>query len=198
MAHILMASTEAEVGLAEANLEVGLAASTEAADLEVGLAEVQPQHSQIAATDADAVAVATDVDLVALHREAVQMTCESVRNAEEAAAAERAAMGARLRAEQARLRELIMSGVAGAVREAAAGGHRVATILRFDGSVKLDEFCYLYMLKGPYKSELRQEMQAMGVRPLLPFLKNEMRRAGFKLWHTWQRATNENTLTLSW
>ena len=138
------------------------------------------------------------VDLGGLFREAVQATQGAVEAAERGRLDELRATGERLRAEQARLYDLIMAALPAAVRDAAAGGHRVAVVLSFSGADKLDEFCYLYMLKGPHKAEHRAEMREMGARPLLDRLRRELRAAGFGVHHAWQRATNDNTLAVTW
>lgn len=138
------------------------------------------------------------VDLRRLHAEAVACCHAAVAHAEAAELSHLEEMGRRLGEEQDDMYRLVMAAVPGAVKEAAARGQRVATLLRFDGADKLREFCYLYMLKGPHKQELRQEMRAMGVRPLLHRLRVEFQRAGFGVHHAWQRATNENTLSVTW
>jgi hypothetical protein len=137
-------------------------------------------------------------DLHELYAEAVAATRDAVALAEAESARELEAMGERLRAEQGRLFRAVMAGVPEAVRAGAARGQRHAAVLQFGGSDKFGEFCYLYMIKGPYKPELREEMRAMGARPLLPRLRATLRAAGFGVHHAWQRATNENSLVVSW
>lgn len=138
------------------------------------------------------------VDLSQLYQEAVATTWGAVRQAELSREQELRETGDRLRAEQGRLYQIVMQAIPGAVREAAAKGQRTAVILRFSGSDRLDEFCYLYMLKGPHNHEHRDEMRAMGARPLLQRLRHELHQAGFGVVHTWQRATNDNTLAVTW
>lgn len=140
----------------------------------------------------------TAEDLKLLHDRAVHAVKTAVAGAEQDEARELAAMGQRLRAEQDRLYARIMGDLPAAVTQAAAAGQRVATVMRFGGSDRLEEFCFLYMLKGPVKAEQRAEMRAMGASPLLPRLRRELGAAGFGVFHTWQRATNENTLSVSW
>lgn len=137
-------------------------------------------------------------DLAALYVHAVAACAEAADRAQTARTQELADMGVRLRAEQERVYAQIMAALPGAVKAAAAQGLRAATVLEFAGADKLDEFCYLYMIKGPYAPEHRQEMKAMGVKPLLYRLRDELRAAGFWLTHAWQRATNQNTLEVSW
>lgn len=150
------------------------------------------------ASSADASSADASPDLGDLYQEAVRTTEEAIHRYECTHEEELRAMGARLRDEQDRLYGLIIGSLPAAVREAAALGRRVATVLAFEGCDKLDEFCYLYMLKGPYKHDQREEMALMGVKPLLPRLRRELARAGFRVFHAWQRATNENTLSVSW
>lgn len=133
-----------------------------------------------------------------LHAEAVEASARAVLDAEHSRLDELAATGRRLREEQERLYRQIMDGLPGAVREAAAAGRRVATLLCFEGQERFSEFCYLYMLKGPIKAEQRAEMRAMGCAPLLPRLRRELQAAGFGVYHSWQRATNDNTLSIMW
>lgn len=157
----------------------------------------------VAAVDAlvaDAVsdALAPVVDLRSLHDEAVRAAAHAVARAEQSEREELLAMGRRFAQEQEELYNQIMAALPDAVRAAAGQGRRVATVLRFGGSDRLREFCYLYMLKGPHRAEQRAEMQAMGVEPLLPRLRRELRAAGFGAHHAWQRATNDNTLSVTW
>lgn len=137
-------------------------------------------------------------DLKHLHAEATAATWDSVRQAEQAHEAELRAMGERLSAEQERLYAVVMQALPGAVREAAASGRRTAVVLQFSGADKLDEFCYLYMLKGPHNPEHRAEMRQMGAKPLLQRLRAALQPAGFGVHHAWQRATNDNTLAVTW
>lgn len=137
-------------------------------------------------------------DFKDLFREATQLTQGAVQVAQVTEEEELAAMGRRLQAEQGRLFDSIMSGLPEAVREAAAKGQRTATVLRFSGADKLDEFCYLYMLKGPQNPEDRAQARRAGAVPLLRRLRDTLHPAGFKVWHAWQRANNDNTLTVSW
>jgi len=143
-------------------------------------------------------AATEDVDLGQLYAEAVATTWSTVRQAEVARDEELRDLGQKLRAEQDKLYGIVMAALPGAVREAAAKGQRTAVLLRFSGADKLEEFCYLYMLKGPHNPEHRAEMRAMGAKPLLHRLRSELQRAGFGVHHAWQRATNDNTLSVSW
>lgn len=138
------------------------------------------------------------VDLHRLHAEAVACCGAAVARAEADEMTRLADMGRRLGEELDELYDAIMRAVPAAVRDAADKGQRVATLLRFDGADKLRDFCLLYMLKGPHRADQRQEMRAMGARPLLPRLRSEFQRAGFGVHHAWQRATNENTLSVTW
>lgn len=137
-------------------------------------------------------------DFRALYADAVRITESAVRQAEEDEEARLRDAGARLRAEQDRLHALVVSAIPEAVTFAASQGRRVATVLTFDGGDKFGEFCYLYMLKGPYKHEHRQEMRAMGASPLMGRIRDALSGTGFRLHHSWQRATNENILSVSW
>lgn len=166
-------------------------------DLEPVVEAEPAQPAQPSVADPGAEVPSAD-DLKALYADAVRLSAGAVADAEAARVAEKASMGERLRAEQDRLFGLIMEGVPGAVREAAAAGHRVATVLTFEGGDKLDEFSYLYMLKGPYTPDAKAEMRELGASPLLPRLRAALNAAGFRVWHAWQRATNDNALVVSW
>ena len=132
-------------------------------------------------------------------RDEAVATCQgAVARVDEEAARQLSDMGQRLRAEQDSLYRHIMDDLEGVVRRAAEAGQRFATVLAFSGADRFDEFCYLYMLKGPLKPELRAEMKAMGAAPLLPRLRRELQAAGFDVHHAWQRATNENSVTVTW
>lgn len=166
------------------------------------------EHHDLHSTDQDTQAPASppafefeDIsveDLRALYQEATSLTWDAVRAEEVSREQELAATGQRLRAEQDKLYEIVMLALPGAVRAAASQGQRVATLLRFGGSDKLDEFCFLYMLKGPHNPEHRAEMKAMGCRPLLQRLRTKLQAAGFGVHHAWQRSTNDNALSVSW
>lgn len=137
-------------------------------------------------------------DLKTLYAEAVATTWGAVRQAEQSREDELRATGEKLLAEQERLFGILMDALPAAVREAAGKGQRTAVLLRFSGADKLDDFCYLYMLKGPHNQEHRAEMRAMGAKPLLHRLRQVLQPAGFGVHHAWQRATNENTLAVTW
>jgi hypothetical protein len=141
---------------------------------------------------------AVAADLAALYAAAVAASRQAVDDVAAAHERELQEMGGRLRKEQDSLYEHVMGVLPGAVMEAACKGHRYTTVLTFDGSDKFSEFCYLYMLKGPYKPEQRAEMRAMGVRPLLYRLRAALQPSGFGICHSWQRATNENTVVITW
>ncbi len=152
-------------------------------------------ESAMATTEDRGVAVA---DLQALYRYAVETSAQAVATADDERRATLAALGEQIRAEQDSLFCSLMEALESAVRENAQKGLRCATILQFGGADKYSEFCYLYMIKGPPRGEQRAEMHEMGVKPLLHRLIGVLRHSGFQIHHAWQRATNENTLTVSW
>lgn len=136
--------------------------------------------------------------MAALFSKARELTELSVAAADrdERAAAE--AMAKRLRAESDKLLDSLIGRVPTVILEAAAKGKRVATLLEFSGGDTFEEFCYLYMIKGPHTHEGRAEMKRAGVTPLMDVLRRVLHPAGFNVWHAWQRATNQNTITVSW
>lgn len=148
--------------------------------------------------EAEAAEVRTPAHLEELYAEAVATSAAAVARAEEDARLQLEDTGRRMAAEQERLYRHIIDAMPAAVRGAAAKGQRVAVILEFGGGDKLQDFCLLYMLKGPHAAEHRAEMKAMGVKPLLPRLRSVLSRAGFGVHHAWQRATNQNTLAVTW
>ncbi len=137
-------------------------------------------------------------DLVELFSKARELTELTVAAAERDDRAAAEAMGNRLREEQAKLLGTLLARVPTVILEAAAKGQRVATLLEFSGGDLFEEFCYLYMIKGPHAFEARAEMKRAGVTPLLDVLRRALEPAGFKVWHAWQRATNQNLVTVSW
>lgn len=142
--------------------------------------------------------VVVAASLTALAAEARRLTAQAAFDAEAAERAAREATAARIREEQHRLYEEIMRGLPEAVRRAACEGRACVDLLSFQGVQRYDEFTYLYMLKGPVTPQERADMKAMGLKPLMARLRRELTPAGFRLRHDWDRATHENTLTVSW
>lgn len=174
------------------------AAATPAAAATTGLAAGPVDLKDVYAAAGQYPDTLPPADLKALYAEAVQITRAAVAAAEDVEKQERDKLGRLLREEQDALYDALMRVAPIAVRDAAFKGRRTATLLTFDGPDKLHDFCYLYMIKGPYLREQRDEMRAMGASPLLPRLRAEFRAAGFDVHHSWQRATNTNTLTVTW
>lgn len=114
--------------------------------------------------------------------------------------AEWAGRGARIAAEQDALFEGVWAGAEGAVMEAARQGRSNCVLLEFDGAAKAEgaEFCTLYLLKGPAAPVGREEMRAMGVAPLLRRFDAALQGSGMAARLEWDKATNRNTLRLSW
>lgn len=105
-------------------------------------------------------------------------------------AEERAAHVAAARAAQDRLFETLLHGFEGLVRGAAAEGKHEVDLLAFEGADTFNnEFCYLYLLKGPRQPEA-------GIQPLLPELRRAV--APFRLRHVWRPGTVQNKLVVSW
>lgn len=138
------------------------------------------------------------VDFDDLYRRAVQASTEAVARAEDLEANRIRETGARLRVEQDALYDALIRDMPRAVMDAASKGQRVATLLRFDGQEKHDEFCYLYMIKGPMHPDLRREMDQMGAEPLICRLRRTLGSHGFKVMFSWQRETNANAVSVSW
>lgn len=134
-------------------------------------------------------------DLFAKARELTELSVAAAVRDERAAAE---AMAKRLRAESNKLLDALLAKVPTAILDAAASGKRVATLLEFSGGDVFEEFCYLYMVKGPHTLEGRAEMKRAGVTPIMDVLRRTLHPAGFTVWHAWQRATNHNTITVSW
>lgn len=138
------------------------------------------------------------LDAAALFDRARELTLATVAAAEHDEREAADAVGRRLRAEHAKLLDTLVGRVPTAVLDSAAKGQRVAAVLEFGGGDLFEEFCYLYMIKGPYAPEGRAEFRRAGVEPLLGVLRRMLEPAGFRVWHSWQRATNRNALTVSW
>ena len=136
--------------------------------------------------------------LRALARRALELTNAAVTRVEEDRVAALAATGARMRAEQDILFKQVMCSLPAAVCDAASAGRRTAHLRHFAGGDLLAEFSVLYMLKGPHNKDDRAEMRAMGVKPLMGRLRNMLTSAGFGLHLSWQRATNQNLLSVTW
>lgn len=164
----------------------------------------KPLEDVMAAAAAPAVPAPTKLreelvlELARLREEAVAISAVATSEAEVVAQSEIDAVVCRLRAEQDRLFSLIMDHVPLAVRAAAHMGTRSAVVFNFSGQDKLDEFCYLYMLKGPTTSEGKATLRRLGIVPVLARLRETLNPAGFRVWHTWQRATNDNSIAVSW
>lgn len=137
-------------------------------------------------------------NLAELFAKARELTELSVAAADRDERAIAEAMAKRLRAESTKLLDTLLGRVPTAILDAAANGKRVATLLEFSGGDLFEEFCYLYMVKGPHTQEGRAEMKRAGVEPLLDTLRRTLHPAGFTVWHSWQRATNQNLVTVSW
>lgn len=139
---------------------------------------------------------ASPCDIEGLHREAVFVASRARSDEDARAKAALDLMGARIREEQDLLFDSVMNDLPHKVREAASRGQRSVSVLDFGGSDKFGSFCYVYLLRGARGGLVQREMEAMGVKPLLPRLRREVHP--FRVRHVWTRATNDNSVLLFW
>lgn len=136
-------------------------------------------------TDADAASLFAEARAVAASREGAAVT---------AAQDERAALAAAVTAAQDRLLTTLLEGFTEKVRRAAHEGKRETELLAFNGGDTFDDqFCYLFLLKGPRSTD---RDACPGVVPLLGTLQNRV--APFRLRHVWKQGTVQNSLVASW
>ena len=134
-------------------------------------------------------------ELERLAREARDVADAVVHKAKVACDDEKRALEQRIKQEQDRLFAQLTTALPAIVKAAAEQGHRHAVLCAFDGGDKFDEFCTLYLLKGPRD---RQERKELDVVPVLNRLHRMVRGTGFSVAHAWQRATNHNEVTITW
>jgi hypothetical protein len=82
------------------------------------------------------------------------------------------------------------------VISAAAAGLKYASIFEFKGSDLHEDFNILFMLFGGAEQERRDHLEQFGFHGVYEELMNRV--APFYIKHSWDRATNNNTITLFW
>jgi len=97
---------------------------------------------------------------------------------------------------QESLVEHILSHAEAEVISAAAAGLKYATIFEFKGSDLHEDFNILFMLFGGVEQDRRDHLSQFGFSGCYEELMN--RAAPFYVKHSWDRATNNNTITLFW
>lgn len=139
------------------------------------------------------------VDYAQLHALACRVSSEACAKARADEEEEAARMAACMREESEHLLSVIVQGLPSAVMDAARQGLREAVVAQFEGCTKFGTFCYLFLIKGPHNDLTAwQEMKRAGCVPLLTRLRDLLQPAGFRVWHSWNRATNDNTLCVAW
>lgn len=148
---------------------------------------------------ADTQTAAQPVDFKELHSMACRVSSAADRASRVQEEAEAARLAVCMAEESERLWAALVQSVPEAVMSAARQGLRTASIVQFEGSAKYGTFCYLYLIKGPHNDAAAwQDMQRAGCVPLLTRLRDLLRPAGFRVWHAWDRATNDNTVCVAW
>jgi len=97
---------------------------------------------------------------------------------------------------QEALVEHILSHAEAEVISAAAAGLKYATIFEFKGSDLHEDFNILFMLFGGVEQERRDHLEQFGFHGVYEELMNRV--APFYIKHSWDRATNGNSITLYW
>jgi hypothetical protein len=97
---------------------------------------------------------------------------------------------------QESLVEHILSSAEAEVISAAAAGMKYATIFDFKGSDLHEEFNILFMLFGGAEQERRDQLAQFGFSGCYEELAHRV--APFYIKHSWDRATNNNSITLFW
>ena len=97
---------------------------------------------------------------------------------------------------QKSLVEHILSLAEAEVISAAAAGLKYATIFEFKGSDLHEDFNILFMLFGGVEQERRDQLAQFGFGGCYEELMNRV--APFYVKHSWDRATNNNSITLFW
>ena len=92
--------------------------------------------------------------------------------------------------------EHILSYAESEVISAAAAGLKYATIFEFKGSDLHEDFNILFQLFGGVEQDRRDHLEQFGFSGCYETLMKRV--APFYVKHSWDRATNNNTITLFW
>lgn len=82
------------------------------------------------------------------------------------------------------------------VIEAAASGAKSAVVYTFRGADVFEGFSILFMMLGGVEYEQKVRLDNYGFQPALKKLTDAV--SPFSLRHTWDRASNENSIILHW
>ena len=82
------------------------------------------------------------------------------------------------------------------VIEAAASGAKSSVVYTFRGADVFEGFSILFMMLGGVEYEQKVRLDNYGFQPALKQLTNAV--SPFSLRHTWDRASNENSIILIW
>lgn len=97
---------------------------------------------------------------------------------------------------QKKLVDHILTDVEDKVISAAAAGLKYADVFEFKGNELFEEYNILFMIFGGAEQERREQLGQYGFAGCFEELLRRV--APFYLKHTWNRETNNNTLTLFW
>lgn len=82
------------------------------------------------------------------------------------------------------------------VIEAAASGAKSSVVYKFRGADVFEGFSILFMMLGGVEYEQKVRLDNYGFQPALKQLTDAV--SPFSLRHTWDRASNENSIILIW
>lgn len=82
------------------------------------------------------------------------------------------------------------------VIEAAASGAKSSVVYKFRGADVFEGFSILFMMLGGVEYEQKVRLDNYGFQPALKQLTDAV--SPFSLRHTWDRASNTNSITLIW
>jgi len=97
---------------------------------------------------------------------------------------------------QTNLVDHILEAAEKAVIEAAASGAKNTVVFNFRGADVFEGFSILFMLLGGVEYDQKVRLGNYGFEPAMDKLNNAVRP--FDLRHTWDRATNINSIVLIW
>ena len=97
---------------------------------------------------------------------------------------------------QTKLVDHILEAAEKIVIEAAASGAKSSVVYTFRGADVFEGFSTLFMLLGGVEHEQKVRLENYGFEPALKKLTDAV--YPFSMRHTWDRATNENSIILIW
>jgi hypothetical protein len=144
----------------------------------------------------DAVNVTDDINVAALYSDALRTSAETVRDYRQAEDAKIKELATWSSVIQEKLLAKLKSRLPEVVMTAAKTGARTATLLEFQGADVYCGYCYLHLILGARPGPQVRQLARHGFQPLIYRLRQEFRP--FNVMHRWDRATNKNTIEVSW